>query len=760
MGNEIENREQVRKEYAEFLTWYDLGEMGKTYLSSLGYEKFTKTEFAEKHNITRECLRLWERDLAFWQDSGFEELQKMIMTLIPKASVIAAKKGNLKDLRSMVYPEKQALPIGSLVINNNQEPASTENKNSGIQRLYYDILDFCSRAGIPSIIHYMGRYIDLHGGRAGGKSEIAARFVIWLCRNAKNANIICGRELQRSIKNSVKSLLDRIIFEYDLGKMFVSTEQEIYCPLSGSKIIFLGLKSATESDSLKSIDNLFFVWGEEAQSLRMATIDKVDPTIRGRSSKVVDLKEGEDFTVLPSDDGYVEMIDGTTRKPQLMFTWNPQLDADPIKDYLETKKPMGVLSININYDQNPFLPKELLMLANTEKATNFSKWLHIWKGEPQKFFEDSMWPGDLISKMRKTVGFFRENYSRVVVACDPAQTDKEFSNEYGIVAAGITMDGEGHCIADLSGNYSPNAFAQKAIDAYYLYEADAIVVETNAGGDFIKSTILTIDPRVVVKEVRASQDKMKRSVPVANLAQMGRIYHICGGFPKIESQMARMTTRGFEGAPGESPDRLDAYNWGFIELFGLSEKQTTELIFKKSMFIRPAEAKTMIENVIYLGWDGALFGAILCDIIQAQDQSMKFLIKDYAKGPKEEVAEYLEDCLVNSFTGKDKIEINIPDDITGTPLINKFSQRFMGIIPISTENYITKPLEERIIQVIPYIQNGQVCVADSLPIKKYNNIRGDLFMLEVTEYNPESKVDRPILASIVNALFLENKIII
>jgi hypothetical protein len=351
----------------------------------------------------------------------------------------------------------------------------------------------------------------------------------------------------------------------------------------------------------------------------------------------------------------------------------------------------------------------------------------------------------------------------VVIGCDPAQTDKEFSNEYGIIAAGKTLDNEGHTIADGSGNYSPNEFAKKAIEFYYLYQASCIVVEVNAGGDFIKSTILTIDPKVIVKEVRATQDKPKRSVPVANLAQMGKVYHICGGFAKLESQMSRMTTRGFEGAPGESPDRVDAANWAYYELFGLSEKQTTELVFKSTMFMQQQkEYEVMVPNVAYFGWEGDLYGAVICDMIKTPDDKMHFLVKDYSKGPKEKLSEYIEDLLINGFGSYDKIkEVHIPDDVTGLPIINNLSNKFINIIPIPAESYITKPIPERVIQIIPYIKDGQVWTADKMPMRKFANIQGDLFTAEMTEYNPEiTGIDRPIIAAVCNAIFLENNIVI
>ena len=613
----------------------------------------------------------------------------------------------------------------------------TSQVESNINRLLLDMLTFCSKAGIVCPVFAKERYINAEGGRGGGKSEsLGARFVVWYAANALNTKVLCGREMQNSIKDSVKSMLDRIIEQYELQSIFVSTDTKIICTLTNTEIIFIGLRSATRTtDGLKALDNVSLVWGEEAQAFSQITIDKLDPTIR------VDR---------------VEMRDGSFRSSQFIFTYNRQLDSDPIHTYYVESKMENVLHIKINYYQNPYLPNVLKVQAETMKVSNYMKWLHVWFGEPQKYFEDSLWVGDLVNKMRKNVSFDRSNYTKVVVAVDPAQTNKEYSNEYGITVEGLTFNNEGHVIADVSSKHTPNSFATTAIKAYYEFMADAMIVEINAGGDFIKSTILSIDPKINVIEVRAIQDKNKRAIPVANLAQMGKIFHICGGFPKLESQMQRMTTRGFEGAPGESPDRLDAMVHGFVHLFNLGEIETTELVFKQSMFNKPKfEYDMVLANCVYVGFDGDCYGLLLTDVIRTKnDQKVKFLVKDYNKDRKENVIEYLENLLKTNTIS----EMNIPDDVTGTPIITNLASKFVGVKPISTENYISKAIAERVIQIIPHIQIGQVCVVESLPIKQYNNIHGDLFTKEICSYNPDQKIDQPIIAALANMVMLENDI--
>ncbi len=153
---------------------------------------------------------------------------------------------------------------------------------------------------------------------------------------------------------------------------------------------------------------------------------------------------------------------------------------------------------------------------------------------------------------------------RVVVSVDPAVTATELSDEHGIVVAGIAADQRGIVLEDASLSGSPNEWARRAVSLYRSWNADAIVIEVNQGGDMVAHTIRTIDPNVNIKEVRASRGKHVRAEPIAALYEQGRVAHV-GAFPELEAQMTQMTTNGYEGEG--SPDRVDALVWAMTELF-------------------------------------------------------------------------------------------------------------------------------------------------------------------------------------------------
>ena len=154
--------------------------------------------------------------------------------------------------------------------------------------------------------------------------------------------------------------------------------------------------------------------------------------------------------------------------------------------------------------------------------------------------------------------------TRIIVAVDPAVTDNEESDEHGIIVAGITEDQRGIVLEDASMQGSPAEWSRRVASLYQTYNADAVVVEVNQGGDMVKYTLQVAAPHLNVREVRASRGKHIRAEPIAALYEQGRCAHV-GGFPQLESQMTQMTSGGYRG--DGSPDRLDALVWAMTDLF-------------------------------------------------------------------------------------------------------------------------------------------------------------------------------------------------
>lgn len=154
-------------------------------------------------------------------------------------------------------------------------------------------------------------------------------------------------------------------------------------------------------------------------------------------------------------------------------------------------------------------------------------------------------------------------FRRVVIAVDPAVTSGDSSDETGIVAAGLGVDGLAYIVRDASGRYSPNEWAKRAVDLYYALGADRLVAEVNNGGDLVQQTIRTVDRAVSFRAVHASRGKHVRAEPIAALYEQGKVKHV-GGFSVMEDQMCAFTTEGYVGAG--SPDRADAAVWALSDL--------------------------------------------------------------------------------------------------------------------------------------------------------------------------------------------------
>jgi len=171
----------------------------------------------------------------------------------------------------------------------------------------------------------------------------------------------------------------------------------------------------------------------------------------------------------------------------------------------------------------------------------------------------ALWNRDLLERTRvgKTPVL-----KRICVAIDPAVTATSESDETGIIVGGIGEDDHGYVFQDDSGRYSPEGWAERAIRAYHLHEANAIIAEVNNGGDLVKSVILNSDKTVKYEAVHATRGKYTRAEPVAQLYEQGKIHHV-GLFPDLEDQMCSWV-------PGEkSPDRIDALVWLMSKLFNI-----------------------------------------------------------------------------------------------------------------------------------------------------------------------------------------------
>lgn len=191
------------------------------------------------------------------------------------------------------------------------------------------------------------RYKAIHGGRGGAKSRSVATALV-LKAAQKAERVLCAREVQKSIKDSVKRLLDDEIERLGLRSFFTSTETEIR-GANGSLFIFSGLKG--NAASIKSLEGVTIAWVEEAQTISQASLDTLVPTIRATGSEI-------------------------------WFTWNPDQPTDPIDAMFRgDDPPPRSIVIEVNWDDNPWFPPELQAEMEYVRGRDIDKYNHIWLGQ-------------------------------------------------------------------------------------------------------------------------------------------------------------------------------------------------------------------------------------------------------------------------------------------------------------------------------------------------------------------------------------------
>ena len=177
--------------------------------------------------------------------------------------------------------------------------------------------------------------------------------------------------------------------------------------------------------------------------------------------------------------------------------------------------------------------------------------------------EDALWKREEIDALRvQSVPELR----RLIVAIDPAMSHNASSDETGIVAAARGVDGLLYVLADWSGRYAPDAWAERAIMLYNDMRAQMIVGEVNAGGELVERLLRQKAPQVLFKPVRAMRNKVDRALPIAALYEQKRVRHV-GNLGLLEDQMCKFTAHGKQDG---SPDRVDALVWALTELSEVS----------------------------------------------------------------------------------------------------------------------------------------------------------------------------------------------
>lgn len=203
---------------------------------------------------------------------------------------------------------------------------------------------------IPEAFDYLwdddARYLGAYGGRGSAKSHsIAGVLVVKAYKKSKL--VLCGREIQNSISESSKALIEKKIREYGFGYFFDITDKYIR-GANGSRFLFKGLR--TNASAIMSMEGVDIAWIAQAETISKNSLNILRPTLRNNS--------------------------------QMYFDWNPKKPEDPVNELLRNKDlPPRAIVREVSYKDNPYFPDELREEMEFDRRRSPEIYRHIWLGE-------------------------------------------------------------------------------------------------------------------------------------------------------------------------------------------------------------------------------------------------------------------------------------------------------------------------------------------------------------------------------------------
>ncbi|CAB3909146.1 hypothetical protein LMG26842_05772 [Achromobacter dolens] len=259
------------------------------------------------------------------------------------------------------------------------------------------------------------RYKVAHGGRGSGKSWSVARALV-LMAASKPIRVLCTREVQNTIRDSVHKLLKDQIESLGLDSWFTVTEKSIRSSV-GAEFIFKGLKFDVQG--IKSTEGIDICWVEEAQTVSATSWEVLVPTIRGEGSEI-------------------------------WVTFNPDNEDDPTYQRFVANPPENAIVVQMNYMDNPYLPDVLREEMEYLKRIDYEAYLHVWEGMPRTIsdaiifsgrYRVEAFPDDLYKTARRL--FYGADFG---FAQDPSTLirsfikDKKLYIEYEAWGVGVEID--------------------------------------------------------------------------------------------------------------------------------------------------------------------------------------------------------------------------------------------------------------------------------------------------------------------------------
>lgn len=206
------------------------------------------------------------------------------------------------------------------------------------------------------------RYIVLYGGRGGAKSWGVARALLIQAAQAP-LRVLCAREIQNSIAESVHQLLKDQIAALGLSEFYEVTDKEIR-GRNGSLFIFAGLRHNIAS--IKSKEGIDVVWIEEGEAVTANSWNTLIPTIRKEGSRIV-------------------------------VVFNPRLDTDETYKRFVLDPPEGALVVKIGWQDNPWFPAVLDEERRALQTKDPVAYLNVWEGHCKQVLDGAVYANEIVA---------------------------------------------------------------------------------------------------------------------------------------------------------------------------------------------------------------------------------------------------------------------------------------------------------------------------------------------------------------------------
>lgn len=204
------------------------------------------------------------------------------------------------------------------------------------------------------------RYKVLYGGRGGAKSWGIARALLLQGAQEKH-KILCAREIQKSINDSVHSLLVEQISALDL-EWFYSVTKTSIVGKNSTEFLFAGLRS--NISNIKSIPGITRAWVEEAQTVSNASMKVLIPTVRENGSEI-------------------------------WLSFNPELEDDDVYQNFVVAPPTDSIVIKIGWQDNPWFPDVLRQEKDDLKRRNEAEYLNVWEGQCKEAVDGAIFANEI-----------------------------------------------------------------------------------------------------------------------------------------------------------------------------------------------------------------------------------------------------------------------------------------------------------------------------------------------------------------------------